>query len=348
MKVWLIRAGKDGEYESEARGRGRVAIGFGRSLPDLSSEGDLESIRREYASANKWADPSRVGRSSGQIYRFVNAACEEDGVVDGDVVIMPLKEMPSVAVGRVTGGCRFDGAAEEFRHYRPVKWLATIPKAVIPWSVRGSFSAQMTLSRIRGDNAEEDMEKLISAHAGAAVRGVPDDVLPDGPQDHDPGRDLVADSRNTILRHLERWHMGHSLEDLVGAILRAKGYTVQVSPKGGDGGIDIVAGHGSTGMDEPRICVQVKSSRYPVPRDEIDKLEKAAAEVNATHRLLVAWSGVEGCNKMDKTRSYFTTRVWTQDDVVDELVSVYDDLDDEFRARIPLRRLWAVVEEPDC
>jgi len=50
------------------------------------------------------------------------------------------------------------------------------------------------------------------------------------------------------------------LAKLVEAILKAQGYITTKSELGKDGGIDILAGSGPLGFNEPKICTQVKSS----------------------------------------------------------------------------------------
>ena len=50
---------------------------------------------------------------------------------------------------------------------------------------------------------------------------------------------------------------------VVDAVLQADGWVTTVSPPGADGGVDILAGRGSLGLDAPRLCVQVKSQDSP-------------------------------------------------------------------------------------
>ena len=43
----------------------------------------------------------------------------------------------------------------------------------------------------------------------------------------------------------------------------AEGWVTKFSPPGADGGVDILAGRGSLGLEAPRLCVQVKSQPSP-------------------------------------------------------------------------------------
>lgn len=40
-------------------------------------------------------------------------------------------------------------------------------------------------------------------------------------------------------------------------------------------------------------------------------------------------------------------RLWDQNDLIDQLFSVYDKLDEDLRAEIPLKRIWAVAESEE-
>lgn len=88
------------------------------------------------------------------------------------------------------------------------------------------------------------------------------------------------------LEHLEEQAIGgikdfiirknpYEFQDLVAALLRAMGYhTPFVSPKGKDGGIDIIAYQDPLGIKTPRIKVQVKHyPENPIPADTIRSLK---------------------------------------------------------------------------
>lgn len=59
----------------------------------------------------------------------------------------------------------------------------------------------------------------------------------------------------------------------------------------------------------------------------------------------MAWGGITKDAKREIRTDRLTMRVWTADDVLDELFDVYDRLPDEYRASIPLKRAWVLDEE---
>lgn len=52
-----------------------------------------------------------------------------------------------------------------------------------------------------------------------------------------------------------------------------------------------------------------------------------------------------GLVNLEINRSFFTTKLWDQGKIVDELIENYDRLDNELKSEIPLRKIWTIIEE---
>lgn len=71
----------------------------------------------------------------------------------------------------------------------------------------------------------------------------------------------------------------YAFQDFVAALLRAMGYhTPFISPKGKDGGIDIIAYQDALGINKPRIKVQVK--HYPENPVSVDAIRSLKGLIN--------------------------------------------------------------------
>jgi restriction system protein len=75
----------------------------------------------------------------------------------------------------------------------------------------------------------------------------------------------------------------------------------------------------------------------------LDALGGVMKKVNATRGLLVCWGEFKGCIDRDETQQFFHVRPWDGDDLVNELLGVYDKLDADVRALIPLKRVWTLA-----
>jgi len=66
-------------------------------------------------------------------------------------------------------------------------------------------------------------------------------------------------------------------------------------------------------------------------------------DVQAEQGLLVAWGGFKSTIEKDVPLQFFRVRLWDQDDLVDEVLRHYEDLAADFKAELPLKRIWAVA-----
>jgi restriction system protein len=66
-------------------------------------------------------------------------------------------------------------------------------------------------------------------------------------------------------------------------------------------------------------------------------------KVSATHGLLVCWGGFKSSFNREETQQFFHVRLWDADDLIDELLAVYDKLDADIKAQLPLKRVWTLA-----
>jgi restriction system protein len=131
------------------------------------------------------------------------------------------------------------------------------------------------------------------------------------------------------------------------ALLRAEGYTTYRSPEGADGGVDILAGSGPLGFQRPKLCVEVKSGDTPIDRPSVDKLRGAVSKFGADEGLFVSWSGYKGNVQKELATSFFKVRLWGQSEVMEKIFEVYERLESDIKAELPLGRFWTLVIEDD-
>ena len=145
---------------------------------------------------------------------------------------------------------------------------------------------------------------------------------------------IIETTRDYVLKQLTTNLKGYPLEDLVADLLRAMGYKVTQSPKGGDRGIDIVIY-----KDElpPRIVVQVKSYDKDVVEKDVQALKGAMK--NNDYGLFVTLTDYKD-NAKDYLQDHSEIRGICGSELVDLLLEYYDKLSDKYRAIIPLKRVY--------
>ena len=200
----------------------------------------------------------------------------------------------------------------------------------------------MTICRVKRNNAEE---RIIAMRENGWKPEKIIDVIKGGEPTDEAGDnwDLEESAQDGIAKLIMAKFKGHGLTRLSEAILRAQGYTTWRSPEGADGGVDILAGAGPLGFGEPRLCVEVKSENSPIDRPTVDKLPGAVSKFGAQEGLFISWSGFKSNVQRELASSFFSVRLWTQKELLEALFAVYDNLDEDIKAEIPLKRIWTVA-----
>ncbi len=344
MAVWLIRAGSHGEYEQKFISENRVYVtwdGLNVNVAKLSERPALAAAMTErYPDAK----PKAILNWVSQVWPFAH------DIKTGDLVVLPLKTQPAIQVGEITGDYHFEAAGPDpYFHWRPVKWIAeAVPRANFGKDLLYTFGAFLTICRVARNNAEERIRAMRAngwkAETVAAVTKATTPVADDAGE----GVDLEELARDQIARLIAARFKGHSLTRLVEAILEAQGYTTYRSPEGADGGADILAGSGRLGFGAPRLCVEVKSESSPIDRPTVDKLLGAVSKFGADEGLFVSWSGFKSNVQKELSASFFRVRLWTQKELLEQLFAHYEQLDEEVRAELPLKRIWSVAAQDEA
>ncbi len=348
MAIWLVRAGSHGEYEQKFLQENRVYVtwdALNLDLAALSERGELVVAMTERYPDDK---PKTIINWVSQVWPFGQV------MQKGDWVVLPSKLQPVVYIGEITGDYQFaPEGPDPFFHWRSVKWIGEeIPRSHFSQDLLYSFGAFMTICRIKRNNAEERLKAMAENDwkpepNAAVIKSNVDTTVSSDATDDTSETNLEELAKAQITRLIEAKFKGHELTRLVAAILRAQGYSTWQSPAGADGGADILAGSGSMGFGEHGICVEVKSGTGLVDRPTVDKLLGAMSKFNAPQGLFVAWGGFKANVQKELASSFFRLRLWTQDDLLDQLFAHYDKLDDEIKAELPLTRIWSVALQED-
>ncbi len=343
MAIWLIRAGSHGEFEQKFIQESRVYVTWDSlnvNLAKLAQRGDLTAaMTQRYPDAK----PKAIRNWVSQVWPFAH------DIKTGDWVVLPLKSQPAVYIGEVTGDYQFEAKGDNpFYHWRPVKWIGeAIPRAHFGQDLLYTFGAFMTICRIKRNNAEPRLAAMranswkVESLIAIIQSGV---TIAD---DAGGSADLEELAHDQIGQLIASRFKGHNLTRLVEAILKAQGYTTYRSPEGADGGADILAGSGPLGFGSPRLCVEVKSEDNPIDRPTVDKLLGAVAKFKADEGLFVSWGGFKSNVQKELATSFFQVRLWTQKELLEQLFTHYDQLDDELKAELPLKRIWTVAVQVD-
>ena len=143
-RLWLVRLGRNGEYDSDALDHSLLSIGFNITT-NLSSAKDRDTILEVIKTVFPDAKTGRQRNFAAQVNQFVNT------MAVGDIVFSPLKTLSKIGIGKITGPYQ---QLENGRAARPVKWLTTdVSRDAFKQDLLYSFGAIMTVCEVKRNDA---------------------------------------------------------------------------------------------------------------------------------------------------------------------------------------------------
>ena len=337
-RVYVVRHGRNGEDEEQALDEG-IAVIHWHDVPSLAHETNVQDIRKRVEATYPGATPGRVSAWARSLFLF---AVE---MQEGDLIVLPRKRTSQIAIGRVVGPYEYWALDGVDRHTRRVEWLRSdLPRPTFSQDLLYTFGALGTVFQASRNNAVGRVTAVAEGHPDPGLSVAPvsaaslNELREEVP-------DLAQVAHDQIVQHIQVHFVGYALEDLVAAILEADGWVSVVTQRSRDGGVDILAGRGPLGLDEPRLCVQVKSQHSKADTTIYQSLRGAMQDFQARQALLVCWGGFnEAVQKAAKT-AHFTVRLWDRRDLVRAIYRTYDRLSEEMRVQLPLKQVWMLVPD---
>lgn len=324
MSSWMIRAGRGGIYAADWLNRGLVGIGWDFGATDIASM-SREQIRSGYAIKHPNDSKNKLAAAVGQIYRFAH------DMEQGSTVVMYDPATRLYHIGTIAGPCKPATDIEEATFTRAVKWKQTAQRDALTTSSKNSLGGIQTIFSI-SDEVVADLKSASKSETSRQPDETEDDAADDDARaaTYDNGIELIKDRVNQV-----GWE---DMERLVAGLLKAMGYCARVTPKGPDGGRDVVASPDALGLESPRIVAEVKHRKgamgAPTVRSFIGGLRAG------DRGLYVSTGGFTKEARYEADRATIPIRLLDLDSFVRHYVEVYDKADEETRSILPLTRIW--------
>ena len=223
---------------------------------------------------------------------------------EGDIVVLPRKLTSQIAIGRVTGPYRYQHVNTVSRHTRPVEWLQReLPRTTFEQDLLYSFGAFMTVCNISRHDAARRVVAVLEGKPdpGPSVPLKSLTVSPPPTDESESIPDLSQVAHDQIVAQIQSRFAGHGLARLVDAVLRADGWVTKISPAWARRRCGRSRGKWFTGLDVPRLCVQVKSQNIPADVTVYRTLKGTMHTFKAEQGLLV-------CLGRASTRRFYRNR----------------------------------------
>lgn len=325
IRIWGIHTKDDNLFLNE----NKIAIGW-REFGDLSKvDNNREAFKKRYAQVYSNAKKGSVPTSSGMLFRFIHE------IQIGDYVVFPSKSNRMINIGVVKGEYMYVESAAEYVQQRSVEWIKHLPRTAFSQGALYEIGSAMSLFAIK-KYADEFLAALDKNFKSNSAVEYDEDESVAATAD-----DIVESTRDFILKELSKNLKGYDLEEFVADLLRTMGYRTQISPHGGDSGIDITAY-----KDElpPRILVQVKSQDGDIRETTIQSLKGAMRE--GDYGVFVTLS-----NYTKNAQKYLENTPIIKGingiELVDLILKYYEDLNEKYKKIIPLKMVYIPVTRND-
>ena len=261
-RLWIVRAGKQGDRELAAIEQGRLLPGF-LEVGDLRLFPDRNAILEHLVQVMPDGGRNRLRNFAAQLNQFAHT------IQPGDLVMMPQqgyrRRLDRRDYGRLHLQCRRSIQAFPSGKLVPgVRAAQHFQAGPAPFSrrVHDDLRGQAQLSVGSGACGPGDRNRSrvpvgeARPHLRATTRYEDADA-------EDYAVDIEDIANQQIVSLIKSEFAGHALADLVAEILRVEGYTTKVSPPGPDGGVDILATGGTLGLGEDAFAFRSNPATAP-------------------------------------------------------------------------------------
>jgi len=260
IRWWMVRAGDSNELIPEWISKGVVSIGWSE-LGNPKSFNSREKLIEKAHDVYKDEKPGARVIWASQVWKF----CYEIKV--NDKVITYARDTREYIIGTVTKEHVYDPAkiSDYYPNVVEVAWEdKRILRDSLSQGAKNSLGGISTVFRV--DQWEQEFEQLLNGNISVTTNEMEEDE-----ESAQKNEEFIQQAKSMVedtVDKLDPWQM----QDLVAGLLVAMGYQVKVSPKGPDGGIDILAHRDAFGFEKPIIKVQVKHRRSASSSPEIQQL----------------------------------------------------------------------------
>lgn len=320
----------DASVGTDPTDKGYIAIGWNQ-LGDLSKiAANREAFKRVVLEGIVGAKPGSIPVQAGVLYRFLHE------VKEGDLIVYPSKIDRMVNLGRIAGPYRYDPMQNpDYPNCRKVQWLKHLPREEFSQEALYEIGSFITLFAVR-NNKDEFLDQLGGAPKSSRAESA-DTRQDDVAVSRAVAQQAEETAQDFVIRQLKSAIDAYQFEHFVAHLLKCMGYHTRVTPKSGDGGVDVIAHRDELGFEPPIIKVQCKQVTDPVGRPQVTQL---LGNVEAGEHGLFVTLGSFSKDARELDRSKPNLRLVDGEQLVDLIFRHYESFEPRYQALLPLKRIY--------
>ena len=206
----MVRGDKYGQYQSLALEKG-FAYHFAQ-LPDVSKATSREAVIELHRDAHPEAKEAQIRSWAAQLFVIGHR------IKKGDLVAMPLRNSPQIAIGRVTGPYQYRTDLGDVHHTIPIEWLREdIPRTEFGQDLLYSIGSARTVCQVQRNNAEARVQEILKGNKDPGLTVIPGGDETGGEVEN--GDEAFAHveqmARDQIMGYIEKHFKDHDLARIV-------------------------------------------------------------------------------------------------------------------------------------
>lgn len=339
--IWVVRAGREGIYADDFLQNGVVCIGWA-DLGDVSHDIQKSNLLNLHRQVYQDQTNSQAQVGVSQVLRFMNEIKIDDTVLTYD------RDKQTYYVGRIISSYQWNPVlVPDLPRVREVKWTHRVLRSQLSVEARNTLGAIQTLFLVKGNVAGEIQSRAIPLdEEWIQAKTLPElaqiEVEAEVQMERSLRLELLERVEEAIEDKMNRLSWD-DMQELTAGILRAMGYRTTVSPRGSDRGVDVFASPDGLGLEEPRIFVEVKHR----PLQSVGAQDVRAFLGGRSGRdrcLYVSTGGFTKEARYEAERANMPVRLLGIVDLRKLLVDYYDQMDEQAKSLIPLKRVYMVAD----
>ncbi|NDW53654.1 restriction endonuclease [Aliiroseovarius sp. PrR006] len=257
----------------------------------------------------------------------------------GDYVVYPSKHDRMINIGQFTGETEYapniDGGNDEYPNSRKVRWLGHFPRSDFSQSALYEVGSFLTLFLVKNHAAD------FLAKADPSQFAEVTDTEETPPDDESVSSTVTRQAEETaqdfVIKRIHSQLSGHEFEHFIAHLLGCMGYTVRVTQKSADGGVDVIAHNDKLGFEPPIIKVQCKRTTNQINETQVREL--LGTLVEGEYGLFVTLGAYDRKTRLSE-RNLSKLRLIDGEQLFELVVKHYGDLSPRYRTMIPLRQIY--------
>lgn len=329
MTMWIVRAGRGGEYLDEFLRDGVVGFSFDNGAA-LTPDATEEQVATAIAQAHPTGKEGSLKTWAAQTHRFIHKVKPSDLVATYD------RDARMYLIGEITSGYIHHAKEPGIGHARRVKWTKKAPRDALLVETRNTLGAIMTFFLLDAESENDVLSHAVPYDTPTKQVPVPEPevsaVVSGGLRQQviEQSQELIEDRINRL-----SWE---EMQELIAGVLRAMGYKTHVSAPGPDRGYDVFASPDGLGLQDPRVFVEVKHREGKMGSKEVRSFLGGRSSNDKC--LYVSTGGFTKDAKYEAERATVPVRLLDLAQLRQLVLDHYEKLDAETAALVPLTRIY--------